>query len=111
MQSTDNFLTSNCIICGRLQGARQGKKAKLERDAAEKKVDILQKALRHHPQSPEILLHLIQAAQAFQEDDEIRKRWQACLFAGLVNSENGTKKRACFLLKHAGTCRHSAHDP
>ena len=65
-----------CISFKRLQGARQAKKAKLERDAAEKKVDILQKALRHHSSSPEILLHLIQAAQVFQEDDEIRKRWQ-----------------------------------
>ena len=62
-----------------LQAARPAKKAKLERDAAEKKVDILQKALRHHPQSPEILLHLIQAAEVFQEDDEIQKRWQVCL--------------------------------
>lgn len=60
----------------RLATAGRKRKAKLERDAAEKKVDILQKALRQHPNSSDIILQLISAAQIFQEDDEIRKRWQ-----------------------------------
>jgi hypothetical protein len=48
----------------------------MEEEAAQKKVDILQKALRHHPDSEEIVLRLITATQAFQEEEEVHRRWQ-----------------------------------
>lgn len=43
---------------------------------AQKKVDILQKALKHHPGSQEVVLRLITASQVFQEEDEVHRRWQ-----------------------------------
>lgn len=72
------------LVC-RLANARRDRKARLERDAAEKKVDILQKALRHHPGSSEVLRGLIAAAQQFQGEDEIRRRWQVSAAPALLS--------------------------
>ena len=48
----------------------------MEQEAAQKKVDILQKALRHHPGSEEVVLRLVKASQVFLEEADMQRRWQ-----------------------------------
>ena len=64
----------------RLEDAPRERRTRLQRDCAEKQIDILQKALRHHPGSDEILLPLLRASKLLQDDAEMKLRWQVYLY-------------------------------
>lgn len=62
-----------------MESAPQAIRHRLQRELAEKKVDILQKALRHHPSSDTLVLNLMAAIMHYQETDAIQKRWQVSI--------------------------------
>ena len=68
--------SSSNTACHRLSRVRRDKRGRIEQEAAQKKVDILQKALRHHPDSEEIVLRLVTASQVFLEEADMQQRWQ-----------------------------------
>jgi hypothetical protein len=50
-----------------------------ERATAEKKLAVLERALRHHPASEELLLALLETAAVVCDEDELARRWAAVL--------------------------------
>ena len=77
---------------------KEGNLGRSERSVAEKKVDILQRALRHHPESVEIIGLLIDSTKVFEDLDQTKARYEVRLVASWI-----CEVRQSFLHIHPST--------
>lgn len=59
-----------------MNAQKEGNLGRAERSVAEKQVDILQHALKYHPESSEIICRLCQATQKFEDLDQTKARFE-----------------------------------